>query len=158
MQEPTVKKVLGSIAVIYWAMFLSLVSYIVISSVYVSNRGPLFPMDPQMGYIITVVVSLLVIVLAPASYIISQNLIKKIDPMLVLEGKLLSYRTALFIRYIVMDLVGLLISLAFLATGNTNLILALAAVLLFFIIFKPTPFKIASDLDLDETDRQRIML
>jgi hypothetical protein len=156
-KKTIIKDIMGNISFIYMAMFLTLITYIVLSSLYISNVGPLLDFDPQLYYIIQVTLILLLIVLAPVSYAIPQRMINRMDITMDLENKLLAYRSAIMIRYIALNIAGLLVALAFLLTGNTNLILVQAIVLLFFIIYKPSPFRIAADLNLNDEEKQQLL-
>jgi magnesium-transporting ATPase (P-type) len=152
------REIIRSINVIYWAVFLTTIMFIVISALYVSNAGPLLDTDPQRNYIINTLLVFMLIVLAPVSYAIPQKLISKIEINLTLDGKLIAYRGAMFIRLIAMEAAAIVIALGFMATGNTNLMYALIIVLLFFMIYKPTAFKIASDLKLNAEERKLLDL
>jgi hypothetical protein len=152
------KEILRSINIIYWAVFLSAVMFIVISAIYVNNAGTLPDSDPQRNYIINAVLFFILIVLAPVSYAIPQRLIKKIDKNLTLPGKLLAYRRATLIRLVAMETAAITIALGFMATANTSLMYAQVIVLLFFMIYKPTAFKIAADLELTPDERKLLDL
>jgi DMSO/TMAO reductase YedYZ heme-binding membrane subunit len=157
MQEPTIKEVLNTNTTQYRILFFSLIFYIVASSLYVSNVGAVMENDPQMSYIVTMILTFLILILAPVSYLVPQKQIARIDPLALLADKLVLYRKAMFLRYLAMNLAGLFIAIGFAATANTNLILGLAIILLFFIIFKPSPFKIALDLALGDEEKQKLM-
>lgn len=157
MKRTIIKDIVRSISFIYMAMFLTLITYIVLSSLYISNIGSLLDFDPQLYYIIQVVLILLLIVLAPVSYAIPQRMITRMDHTMDLENKLLAYRSAIMIRYIALNIAGMLVAVAFLLTGNTNLILVQAIVLLFFVIYKPSPFRIAADLNLNDAEKQQLL-
>jgi hypothetical protein len=157
MRESTIKTILNTITQQYRIMFFSLIIYIVAGSLYASNVGAVLENDPHMSYIITIILTFLIIILAPVSYLVPQKQIARIDPMAELNDKLEHYRKAMFIRYLAMNLAGLFIAVGFALTANTNLIMALAIILLFFIIFKPSPFKIAADLALGEDEKQKLL-
>lgn len=157
MPHVSIKRVLKSIAIIYLVTFASFATYIVTSTIFVSKAGTLLQPDQQDIYMITTVLILILIGHAPISYLWPEKLIKNIDPALTLPGKLVAYRTAMFIRYMTMNSAGLLISITFMATGNTNQMYLQAIVLLFFLLYKPSPYKIAADLDLNEGDKQKII-
>ena len=157
MQEKHPKDLLRNLSFFYWVMLLSLVTFIVASAIYINKLGPALGIDPQAHYIVNITVILLIIVIAPISYILPQKMIAAIDRSLPLEEKLIRYRLPLFVRYFFMDTAGFSIAVGFILTGNTNLILMQAIVMLFFIIYKPTPFKIAADLELNDNEKQKLM-
>ncbi len=157
MRPHRIKAILKSISFLYWFMLLSLVTFIIVSSVYVSNMGFLLLPDLQTFYIVNIFLILILIVLAPVSYIVPQRHISTIDRALPLDERLLLYRTAMFIRFLTMTVAGIFVALGFMLTGQTNLIFIQVIVLLFYFIYKPSPFKIASDLDLNEKEKQQLM-
>lgn len=157
MQEIKPRKIIRNISFLYWANLLGLVTFIVITSLYVSNVGKAIITDPQQDYILKTVLILLLIVIAPISYLVPQNKIKKIAKDQKLVIKLATYQSASLIRFILMSMAGILVALGFMLTANTNIIFLQAVVILFFLIYKPSPFKIASDLELEEKERQQIM-
>jgi hypothetical protein len=157
MPHVSIKRVLKSISTIYLITFLSFATYVVISTIFVSKIGTLIQPDRQDIYTITTVLILILIGHAPISYLWPEKLIRNIDPALTLPGKLVAYRTAMFIRYMTMNSAGLLISITYMATGNANQMYLQAIVLLFFLMYKPSPIKIAADLDLNEGDKQKII-
>ncbi len=157
MQKQSPKEILRGISFVYWAMLLGLVTFIVATSLFISHTETAPVTDPESVYIIKTVLIILLLGLVPLSYIFPQKQIAKIDKTLPLEQKLIFYRVAAFIRFALMNAAGILTALGFLLTGATNLIYLQAIILLFFIIYKPGPFKIASDLELDENEKQQIM-
>ena len=155
--QQDIKPILRNIAVVYWIMFLSLVTYIVISALIVSNTDIVFIADMQGSYIVNAILIFTLILLAPVSYLVPQKMINAIREDLSLTDKLLQYRTPMFIRFITMNSAGLLIAAGFLLTTTTHLIYLQVVVMLFFIIYKPSRFKIASDLQLNDREREQLM-
>jgi hypothetical protein len=155
MQNVTkIKEILRSINLIYWAIFLGMVMFIVISAIYVSNMGPLVESDMNMHWKISSIMMISLIIIGPFSWIIPNKLIRRIDPNLELTGKLVAWRTAMLIRLSIMETAGVIVCLGFMATGNTDLILILAMVMLFFMIYKPNTYRIAADLGLTPEEKQ----
>ncbi|TVQ87833.1 MAG: hypothetical protein EA393_09910 [Bacteroidetes bacterium] len=157
MQEQKPRDIIRNISFIYWAMLLGLVTFIVVTSLFVSNVGEVIISDPQTAFILKTVLILTLIVIAPISYLVPQRKINRIKKDQKLNVKLAAYHMASLIRFVLMNSAGILIALGFMLTANTNLIFLQAVVILFFLIYKPSPFKIASDMDLDEKERQQIM-
>ena len=157
MQEIKPRKIIRNISFLYWVNLLGLVTFIVITSFYVSNVGEVIISDPHHGYILKTVLIFLLIVIAPVSYLVPQNKIKKIAKDQKLVIKLAAYQSAILIRFIFMSMAGILVAMGFMLTANTNIIFLQAVVILFFLIYKPSPFKIASDLELEEKERKQIM-
>ncbi len=157
MEKQKPRDLIRSISFAYWAILLGLVTFIVVTSLFLSNVGETVITDPQTVFIIKTTLIFILIVIAPVSYLIPQKQINRIDKSLNLIEKLRFYYTASIIRFVAMNTAGVIIAVGFMLTADTNLIFLQAVVLLFFIIYKPTPFKIASDLELDEKERQQIM-
>ncbi len=157
MEEQKPRDIIRKISFLYWAMLLGLVTFIVVTSLFVSNVREVIISDPHTAFILKTVLIFILIVIAPISYLLPQRQINRIEKDQKLTAKLAEYHTASLARYMLMNSAGILIALGFMLTANTNLIFLQAVVLLFFIIYKPTPFKIASDLELDKKERQQIM-
>ncbi len=155
MSDQNIRVILRSIGFLYWFLFLSNVSIIVISAWYVSSIGTLLTPDPQTDYIIFLSVIVLLILLAPVSYLIPQRKINRIPKDQRLFFKLTSYRQALMIRFAAMNSAGFITAMGFILQGNTNLMYLQVIVILFFIIYRPTPFKIAADLDLEDEEEKK---
>ena len=154
--DPTPQSFVKRLSLIYWALFLSLIAMIGLSAFFVSNFGPFIEDSKQSSYIVSIVMILLLIILAPLSFWIPQKMITSIEPSLPLIKKLGSYQAATIIRFALMDFAGVLIALGFMATGEMHMIYIQLIVLLFFLIFKPSPFKITSDLSLDENEKNEL--
>lgn len=157
MQKQTPKDILRGILFVYWAMVLGLATFIVVSSIFVSNMEGAPLTDPKAVYILKTVLIFILILLVPVSYVLPQRQIAKIAKGLPLTEKLNLYRTAAFTRLAVMNAAGVFTAIGFMLSAATNLIYLQAIVFLFFIIYKPSPFKIAADLELDEKQRRQIM-
>ncbi|MBW6479569.1 MAG: hypothetical protein K0B37_09085 [Bacteroidales bacterium] len=157
MKEQKPRDIIRSISFLYWAMLLGLVTFIVVASLFVSNVGEVIISDPHTAFILKTVLILILIVIAPISYLVPQRQINRIEKDQKLAAKLVAYHLASLIRFALMNSAGIIIALGFMLTANTNLIFLQAVVILFFLIYKPSPFKIASDLDLSEKERQQIM-
>lgn len=154
--NPTPQSIIKTMSLIYWGLFLSLIAMIGLSAFFVSNIGPFIEDSKQSSYIVSIVMIFLLITLAPMSFIIPQRMIAAIDPLLPLIKKLGIYQSATLIRFVLMDFAGILIAVGFMATGEMHMIYMQLIVLLFFLIFKPSPFKIASDLSLDENEKDQL--
>jgi hypothetical protein len=156
MQQQSIKDILRSITIFYWALFLSSVAVVVGAALLVSNQSEFVQDDPAFNTIVSTALMFLLIIHAPISYIIPQKMISRIDRILPLEQKLTQYRTALLIRFAAMNSASFLIAMAFVVTGNINLMYLQVIVMLFFLAYKPGVLKIVVDLDLDDAERNRL--
>ena len=66
--------------------------------------------------------------------------------------KLIAYRAASLIRWAMLEAPVLLAIIAFLITGNINLLLVAGVILILFITTRPTAAKAAAELQLSESD------
>lgn len=155
--QQDIKPILRGIALFYWIMFLSLVTYIVASALLVSNTGIVLIKDMQMAHIVNAVLIFSLIALAPVSYLVPQRMIGTIGQDLSLTDKLLRYRKPMIVRFVTMNTAGLLIAVGFFLTATPHLIYLQVVIMLFFIIYKPSRFKIASDLKLNDREKEQLM-
>lgn len=155
--QQDIKPILRNIAVVYWIMFLSLVTYIVASALIVSNTDIVLIKDMQTAHLVNTILIFALILLAPFSYIVPQKMIGAIGQVLSLPDKLLKYRKPMFVRFITLNTAGLMIAVGFFLTATLYLIYLQMVVMLFFIIYKPSRFKIASDLKLNNREKEQLM-
>ncbi len=151
------KVLLKSVMKIYGIIFIAIIVSIVIASLYVSNSGSILQEKSPAAYFMQWIAIAATIGILPAGYISSQRSIKKIKTSISLSAKLLPYRKAMIFKFLSILSAAVLSSAFFLLTGNTNLMLILAIIILFYIISKPNPFKIADDLNLNEEEKQELM-
>lgn len=156
MQNNDPKTILKNLSLIYGALFLGMLLFLVIASLVVSNSGALGNNDQQTNQILKWVVIALSVGGIPLAFAVPQKMIKSIDKSLSLTEKLKKYQQALIIRFAITEGSALLTTFAFLFTGDTDLILLLAIILLFYIISRPNPFKAATDLELSQAEKARL--
>lgn len=142
---------------VYGVLFLALIVFLVITSLYVSNNGPMLLFTPGTAYTLMVLAVGLVILALPLAWAYPQRLVKRINPQDPFPQRMDQYRNALIIRFVIVATTGLLVSMLFLLTGDNNLIMILAIILLFFIISRPSPFKTEADLGLKEEERKQLL-
>lgn len=141
---------------IYGILFISIIVVLVIASLIVSNKGHLLPADPNLYSILKFVAIGIAIIALPLAWAYPQNLIKKISEEWSLVEKMEKYRDALFFRFAVVESAAILVSILFLLIGDTDLMLVLAIILLFYILSRPTLFKAAADLELTEEEKKQL--
>ncbi len=66
------------------------------------------------------------------------------------------YYKALLIRFALLASGIIIISLVFCFTADTNLVYIAAMGLVFFLIGKPNPFKISSDMELPDEEKKQL--
>ncbi len=157
MNTDSPKKIYSSLLKIYGVIFIAIIVFIVSVSLYVSQLGSIIEPKSSSAFFMQLAAIVVLIAILPLGYIKSQRMIKNISPTLSLAEKLVPYRKALSFRFFSILVAAFVVSILFLFTGNTNLMLILAIILLFYIISKPNPFKTADDLNLPEKEKQRLM-
>jgi hypothetical protein len=138
-------------------MFLALVTFVVITAIMAGDVDQPGSHPSSTEQIVKTIIYLLVIIIIPASFMFPQRLINRIDTSLHLSGKLLAYRQALFIRFSALTTAGLVVSLGFLLLADSSFMVVQAIVLVAFIIFKPTAFKIIADLQLNDKEKHQLL-
>jgi hypothetical protein len=157
MISPAPRDVLRSISMLYRTMFLALITFVVITAIMTGDVDQPGSHPSSTEQLLKTIMYLMVIVIIPVSFMYPQRLIARIDPSLHLSGKLLAYRQAIFIRFSALTTAGVLIALGFLLLKDSSFMVIQAIVLVAFIIFKPTSFKIAADLQLNDKEKQQLL-
>ena len=142
---------------IYGILFFTMIFFLVAASLFVSNLGPLLKADPGLIHILKYIAIGVTIVIIPIAYSYPQKLINRINPELAFHEKMQEYQRALFIRFALVEGTALMVSIFFILSGDTNLMMVLAIILLFYILSRPTPFKAATDLGLTDDEKAQLM-
>jgi hypothetical protein len=153
-QAQTPKEILRSIHLIYWVFFLTLVGFIFVISRFI-DHGQDAPLahNPEAMLVMKSVFLVIALALIPLSYVLAHKQIAAINRQLSLTEKLSRYRLAVLTRYSLLDMAGILPGIGFLFTADMHLVMVQAIVLLSFLLFRATPFKIANDLELSQEER-----
>ena len=142
---------------LYGVLFASLIIMLLFASIMVSNYGSLLtPNEALFATLKSIAIAVGAIFLVVA-YLYPQRLIRKIDSNLTLAEKIAMYRKPIGLRLILVTDAGIVSSIVFLLTADTNLMLVLTIILIFFILARPTPFKIAADLNLSEEEKNFLL-
>ncbi|TVR41961.1 MAG: hypothetical protein EA394_04615 [Bacteroidia bacterium] len=142
---------------VYGAMFFILILLLLLASIMVSNYGPLYQQHPQQTALfksINIAITALILVLA---YAFPQFRIKKMDNTMAIHEKIDAYSRIIRFRLLMIVAAGLITCLFFIMTGDTNLIVVLAIIIIFLILARPTPFKTAADLNLSEDEKNMLL-
>jgi len=142
---------------VYGAMFFILILLLLLASILVSNYGPLSQQHPQQTALfksINIAITALILILA---YVYPQLQIKKMDSSMALQEKIDAYSRIIRFRLLMIVAAGLITCLFFLMTGDTNLMVVLAIIIIFLILARPTPFKTAADLNLSEEEKNILL-
>jgi hypothetical protein len=99
------------------------------------------------------IVSVILVSSLVMAYFIFRFLLGKIKPTLRLQEKMPRYAKALLVRSILLELPGLLASVAAYITANLHFLAVTLLVFLIFVILRPTRNTIANDLSLSAKER-----
>lgn len=158
MEKTEIKNQLRSIYIVYWAMFIGVVLFTFVAGFLVSDMGGFLEADQQLAYVLYLVLILSLAVLIPFSYWFPQKMIKALRGVQKpLVQKLSMYRSASVIRFALLNSAGVMVAIWFLLLGNVQLFYIQVIILLIFIMFKPSSFKIAADLELDEAESEKLI-
>lgn len=87
-----------------------------------------------------------------AGYFIFKKLTGAVSVTLPLKEKLMKYQTALLIRSACFEVPGFFAAVVAFITGNASMLLFTAVIIMLFILFRPTPSSIVSDLSLSRKE------
>lgn len=156
MENADPKKTYKNINLVYGMFFFSLIIFLLIASLMVSKTGPLIKEDPLMEQILKLIVIAFTVVLIPIAQGFPQRMIRKIGGNLSLADKMAKYQSALTVRFALTEGTGIMAFLFFLITGDTDLMLLVAIILLYFLISRPSHFKVGADLALSEMEKKEL--
>jgi hypothetical protein len=143
------------ITVLHYAMLMGQVIFGIVAF-YIVSGGQIAENGSQLNDTFRVIVPLMIMGGLTASWYFTRTRIEAMPAKSGLIEKLVQYRTVFIIKLALLEAPSLLAIVAFLLTGNF-LYLALAGlVILVFVINRPTKFKIANELKLDQEERALI--
>ncbi len=153
-RQITSQTYLRELNILYWALVTGSLILIVLAYMLVS------PIDPSFAGDLYHVILIFFPILAFASLILSlflfRNKMKQLIPEKNLGKKLREYRSALLIRWTIIEGACYFSIIGF-GLLRVNLLLALVAFLLaYFIFLKPAPLRIVTDLELNDKDRKKL--
>jgi tellurite resistance protein TehA-like permease len=157
MEQRQAKNIFRSLGRTYGTFFLAMIIFLVAASLLLSARGPLSDGPERLVLIQKVIGIGLAIVFIPLAYGYPQRQIRKVQPDWKLDLKVGIYRQAVVLRLAIVASVFLVNAIFFLVTGDNDLLLVLAIILVFFILSRPTPFRAAADMGLSEEEKLQLM-
>jgi hypothetical protein len=119
---------------------------------WLNSNGQISPVE-NIGDFFHYIVPLVTIASFAAVYIVFKMMVRKINTSVELKEKLPKYQVAVIVRSALLELPGLLAAVAALLTGEMYFLLVSLVVILLFLIVRPTPFRIAEDLNLSAAER-----
>lgn len=158
MEKTEIKNQIKTIYILYWAMFLSVVLLTFLAGFIVSSQEPFLETDQQTAYIFYLILVVILAINIPLSYLLPQKMIRGIRGIQKpLVRRLSMYRTAMIVRFAVLNSAGFLVAIWFMFFGNVHLFYVQVIILLIFLMYKPSPFKIAVDLELDDRESEMLI-
>ena len=142
---------------LYGRLFLLLIAALVLSSLLISNIGPLLTYDPGVYAAMKTASIAVGAILLAIAYISPQRQIRQIDQSASLAEKIELFRQAVIMRLLLITGAGVFTCLFFVLIADTDLILLLAIIIIFLVLARPTPFKTAGDLKLNEEEKNTLM-
>jgi amino acid transporter len=157
MEQKQAKEIFRSLTKTYGTFFVAMIIFLVASSLILSSRGALSEGNGQMLVIQKAIAIGLAIIFIPLAYAYPQRQIRRIEHDWKLSLKITLYRQAVTLRLAIVASVFLINAIFFLVTGDNDLLMVLAIILVFFILSRPTPFRAATDLGLTEEEKLQLM-
>ena len=152
-QVVTSKTLLTTLSMIYFALVFVMTFFgVVVLYLNYSGTNEIVPNDD-----FTQMLQYVLFVLTPVGigtgYFIFKQQLSSIESGLTLRQKLNKYQTAILIRSACLELPGLFGAVAAMITGVNTFLLFTLAIIIIFIIVRPTPFTITNDLGLSPTEK-----
>ena len=146
------KSALRLTKIIYLAMLMGITIFLIVVLIMNSNLSvfELNLSDPLLTALLVMTITVL-----PIGYIISKKHFSKIDPNSSLGKKYELYQSGLLIRLATCEGISLFSITCLLITGNLISIVFLLISLSLFILYFPTPVKIATDIMLTESETEQ---
>jgi hypothetical protein len=149
--NPTSKSTLSALNIIYFSLMMMMTMFGAVVF-FLNTSGGINP-DAELTLILRYVLCGLLPIGLGAGYFIFKQFISSINPSLSLREKLMKYQTAVLIRSACFEMPGLVGAVAALITGDNSFLLFTAIVLVLFLILRPSPYTITSDLNLTQGER-----
>lgn len=138
---------LKTITLIYYALLAGQIMFLAVA--YLLNSNQISSKKHEMYDIFIIIVPILIGSGLFLSNFIFKMLIGKIEQNTSIENKLMTYRSALIIKYALMEGPSLFAIVAFLISGNAIFLAFSAVMILAFILQRPNRDKIVQNLNLN---------
>ncbi|MEP2773260.1 MAG: hypothetical protein ABJH05_14005 [Fulvivirga sp.] len=124
-------------------------------TVYINETAPMA--SENMSFLSYVAIGVLIIAFPLSSILFKSTIRNSSVGQKELSQKIAAYQTAHLIRMAAFEGCGFIAGIAVLQTGNYYNLGVLAVVLAMFIVHRPTPTKIAIDLELNMDEKNQLM-
>jgi len=154
MESSQLKPVLATIKIIHWAItIMPLVFGGVV--VFINSTNPIASAE-EANAIFMYLPVLIAIVAIPASGIIYKLQLKSITAEMDLKKKILAFQTAHIVRVSFLEAAGIAAAVFSLVTGTYINLGIVAVIFVLMALQSPTPYKIATSLNLTPEERQKL--
>jgi hypothetical protein len=137
------------IRLIYIAMLTGIAFFLVVSVIMSDNRSFF---KAELSDPIIVALLFLTIMALPAGYLVSKRIFARIDPSVNLNEKLRLYMNGQILRLALSEGVSLFSIVSLLITGNLFSMIFLAISLAVFTLYYPSRSRIATEINLTESE------
>ncbi|MBP7496191.1 MAG: hypothetical protein KA792_00805 [Bacteroidales bacterium] len=154
-KQQTSKEYFRALSTIYYAMIAGQIFFVLISF-FLVYKGIIKEQDKDLNDVFSIIIPVFVLGVIMSSNILFRNKLKKSKSKTLLIEKMNDYRSALLIRYALLEGPCFLSIVAYLLCG-VNLFLMLAGVIiLIFSFYKPSVNKAVIELELNQTDTESL--
>ena len=153
--QQTSKQYFKSLHILFWAMVIAQLM-VALVAVFVVQESDMDERAGALKNLFLVVVPLLVAASVTGAVLVFRKLVNNLKLKPGLIGKMTGYRTALMVRFALLEGATLIAIAVFLVTGYW-LVLAMAGLMIvFFFTYRPSPERAALDLELNTNERIKI--
>jgi hypothetical protein len=153
---PTPKQTLTNLNLIYFALMFIMGGFALFVYFWIYTGQQMAPVDAEFESILRIVAIATVPVGMSISYVVFKTVLKTIKPEMTLSSKLQYYQNAVLIRCAGFEMPGMFGSVVAFITGNASFLLFTAAIVVLFLLFRPTVNSISNDLQLTVTERNEL--
>ncbi|MCB0535298.1 MAG: hypothetical protein H6574_10845 [Lewinellaceae bacterium] len=139
---------LRSLQIVFGALVAGQVITLTIFYVLPQASGTALP-----GEGLAIRIPIVILLLLPAAFFLGRNRIEAARNLPTLKEKMMAYRTALVLRWALLEGSGLLAAVFFFLSRNTLLLAVAGVIILVFMLFVPSRERTISDLDLSTTEQ-----
>lgn len=132
---------------------LALVLLTLVTCSFVSNKtGPLVSPEPNTAYILKIALFFVVALVMFVGFYLPSKILRDLSPHIYLKEKVTEYIKAQLYRIGFFSFAAIIVSIYFLLTSDTNILLIKAIIILFMMVYKPSKLKVRSDLSLTDQE------
>lgn len=143
------------ISLIYFAQMIMLVVFAGVGY-FLIEGGSLGEPNNELAVLLQKIIIVAVPVSMAAAYFVFRFATRNIPPQSTLSQKMNKYFVAVIIRSALLEVPGLLVVVAAIATAQSLLLIIIPVILFVFALLRPTPSAAAQDLELSPEEREQV--